>query len=358
MLKNKPAMHQDLLSIVSGERKGFIASAARVALSFLTPIYRIGFWFRNRKFDADPSSIEKVDVPVISIGNLTTGGTGKTPMVIWMSQFLRQHDLRVVIVSRGYGAKKVDGKTAPNDEALELGHRLPETPHLQDPDRVKSASRAVEELAAQVVLLDDGFQHRRLYRDLDIVLIDATNPFGYDRLLPRGLLREPIENIRRADLVIITRCENVQEEQIRQIESRIRSIDSQMKIAKSKTVAKQLIQYDGQTQQVDERDAKDVWFAFCAIGNPGALEMTLAKAGFNVGGSYFFPDHHHFSSQDLELVAAKAKESGATKIVCTHKDLVKVCANQIGQLSVYALQIDIEFVDGQQMVEEQVLGAR
>jgi len=137
----------------------------------------MGLWWRSRKFESDPASIQRVEVPVISVGNLTTGGTGKTPMVVWLCRYLRGKGLRVAIVSRGYNSDD----SGSNDEALELENRLPDVPHLQDPDRVKVARIATEELESEVIVMDDGFQHRRLGRDLDLVLIDATNPFGYQR---------------------------------------------------------------------------------------------------------------------------------------------------------------------------------
>ena len=133
---------------------------------------------------------------MISIGNLTTGGTGKTPLVVWTARFLRAQDFRVAVVSRGYGMDSSDDPSETrNDEAMEMELRLPDVPHLQDPDRYRMATIAIEELDSQIILLDDGFQHRQLQRDLDIVLIDVINPFGYDRLLPRGLLREPLSSL-------------------------------------------------------------------------------------------------------------------------------------------------------------------
>ena len=165
----------------------------------LTPIYRFAIDRRNNRFENDSDAITKVDVPVISIGNLTTGGTGKTPLVIWLCRQIRQRNRRVAIISRGYGAETSDRKTVkPNDEAMELGQRLPDVPHLQNPDRIASATIAIEELETQFIVMDDGFQHRHLHRDLDIVVVDATEPFGYGYLLPRGLLREPVKSLSRA----------------------------------------------------------------------------------------------------------------------------------------------------------------
>ena len=186
-----------------------------------------------------------VSVPVISVGNLTLGGTGKTPMVKWLAQWLHTHRIRPAIVSRGYGARSTERGAgsmeqenleggsrvllpaprsllpALNDEAMELHRSLPEVPHVQNPDRVAGAERAINEFGCQVVLLDDGFQHRRLARDLDIVLLDASAPFGFEHVFPRGMLREPIEGLERASVVCLTRADLLNETDRAMIRQRV-----------------------------------------------------------------------------------------------------------------------------------------
>ena len=207
-------MALDYRVIMSGERTDLSAVLMRGGLRAASSLYRVGVSSRNRRFDRGSAEVHCCGVPVVSIGNLTTGGTGKTPIVCFLAKKLRQHHLRVSIVSRGYGR----GEAESNDEAMELADRLPDVPHVQDADRVEAARIAVQELATQIVLMDDGFQHRRLHRDLDIVVIDATCPFGFGYLLPRGLLREPIASLRRADLVILSRCDLVDSAVLQQIE--------------------------------------------------------------------------------------------------------------------------------------------
>ena len=200
-------------------KRGGGAGGARAVLWMLTPLYQLAVWWRNRRFDSRSDQIHKVDVPVISVGNLTTGGTGKTPFVIWLAQTMRQwegpttedpvrqsneqpiNDLRVSIISRGYGANA----SGINDEGLEIERRLADVPHLQDPDRFQMAVTAVEELETQLIILDDGFQYLALKHRLDIVLVDRTNPFGNRRMLPRGILREPVRNIKRAGFIFVTK---------------------------------------------------------------------------------------------------------------------------------------------------------
>ena len=186
------AMRQRFLSLVSG-RRGVWPSLQRLGLLAASGLYAVAVQARNFAYAAGWLRSHRVGMPVVSVGNLTVGGTGKTPCVEYVAGFYRRQDRRVAILSRGYG-----GSGGRNDEALVLDENLPDVPHLQGPDRVALARTALEELESEVLILDDGFQHRRLARDLDLVLLDATVPWGYGHLLPRGLLREPAGGVRRA----------------------------------------------------------------------------------------------------------------------------------------------------------------
>jgi len=340
-----------LLDTISGKTTGPAAAATRLVLWAITPVYRLAIAIRNRKFTRDTSAVTRVDVPVVSIGNLTTGGTGKSPMVIWVSQRLRELGLRVAVISRGYGGQRDASGTRANDEALEMQQRLPDVPQLQDPDRIKSASIAIEELETQCLVMDDGFQHRRLHRDLDVVLVDATNPFGYGYLLPRGLLREPIGSLARADVVVVTRCQQVTQPAIDAILKVIaKATDGDRVppvICQTQTVAKRWLQFDGQSMEVSDFGTVPV-FACCAIGNPDSFTKTAKLSGVNVVGQKFFPDHHAFARDDIESVVQLAREKGAHRIICTHKDLVKIAVNQFDDMPFFALQIDLEFTHGEQ----------
>ncbi len=149
-------------AVVSGRQRGVRAAMLRAGLSVAEPFYRLGVRWRNRQFDTGSREIHRVNVPVISVGNLTVGGTGKTPMVEWLARWFRERGVRVALVSRGYGAEA----GARNDEAIELEEKLPDVPHLQNPNRVEAAQTAIEELETQLIVLDDAFQHRRIHRDL------------------------------------------------------------------------------------------------------------------------------------------------------------------------------------------------
>ena len=345
----------ELIKIISGHRHGLRASVIRSCLSCLTPIYRLVIGIRNRRFDRamaihDQTIVKQAGVPVISVGNLTTGGTGKTPLVIWIANYLQHHALRVALISRGYGSRDTDRTVVQNDEAMEMEIRLPGVPHLQSPDRYGMSQQAIEEFNTQIIVLDDAFQHRHIHRDLDIVLIDATLPFGFGRLLPRGLLREPLSSLRRADLVILTRSDLVDQEQREQTVARIREDLSDQPVLETRTVACGLIQSNGQQTPIEEVSGQSIFY-FCGIGNPAGFQASLEGQGFDIRGSAIFPDHHDYSPRDIEQIGESAVASGASAIVCTHKDLVKIGVNQLHQLPLYAIVIDIRFLSGEKTIE-------
>jgi tetraacyldisaccharide 4'-kinase len=350
---------QQLIDILSNQRRDLLAILLRFGLGLLTPFYRFAIWWRNRRFDRDsqldPATlIKRVAAPVISIGNLTTGGTGKTPLVIWTARFFRGQNFRVAVISRGYGADANHPSETRNDEAMEMELRLPDVPHLQDPDRYRVATIAVEELDSQIILLDDGFQHRRLRRDLDIVLIDAINPFGYNRLLPRGLMREPLSSLQRADVVVLTRCNLVSNDAKTAILDRMGRHITNALLVQTGTSPIAWLQFDGRQFPLEHLRGRAV-FGFCGIGNPHGFRQTLQRLQLEPKEFRVFADHHHYSRADLSKLAGSAQQAGASALVCTHKDLVKVGCNEIAGLPVYALLIEIEFLEGQREFEAKLL---
>ncbi len=298
--------------------------------------------FRNWQFDLGWKTASRSALPVISIGNLTTGGTGKTPLVIWFAEKLRAHGVRVAILSRGYGALSA----GENDEARELAERLPDVPNLIDPSRVRSARIAEEELEMQVCILDDGFQHRYLARDLDVVLIDATMPFGFGAVLPRGLLREPVGGLRRANLVIITRANAVADDVLVRIEQAVRKWNPAVPIARGIVEPRSWRRADGERLPIHDLSLEKT-FMVCAIGNPAGFRTSLSHLRAHVVGEAIFADHHHFDDADLAEIVRLAAVAGAQTIVCTVKDLVKINRNRVGNCPIWALEISSCFLSGE-----------
>lgn len=331
----------ELHDLISGKTKGFRATCFRTLLTCLEPFYYLATLLRNRRYDRNPKLTTKVGIPVISVGNLTVGGTGKTPVVLWIAKELRRLDLRVAILSRGYGAE-----SSRNDEAMELEARLPDVPHVQHPDRIAGAQIAIEELESQILVMDDAFQHRRIARDLDIVLIDALCPFGYGHLLPRGLLRESISGLHRAQVAILSRSNQISEAERSKLRSTILKINPSLLWVEAFHQPSRLITASSQVRDLSELKRRAI-AAFCGIGNPEAFRKTLAQCGANIQAFRTYPDHHSYTTSDIAQLQDLAKSQNCDALICTQKDLVKIGVDSLGDISLWALQIDIAFHAGE-----------
>ena len=305
--------------------------------------YTVVVGHRNRRYDQGQTEIYRAGVPVISVGNLTLGGTGKTPMVKWIARYLRRRDLRVAILSRGYATTE----GAKNDEALELEQALPDVPHLQSPNRVAIAQAATRELDSQVVVLDDGFQHRKLGRDLDIVLLDATEPFGFDHVFPRGTLREPVSELRRAGVACLSRADLVDARAREAIQCRVAKLAPNAAWCEVSHAPRTLLNSLGETKSLTELSGTRV-FGFCGIGNPAAFRRTLEAAGAEVAGWREFPDHHAYAAGDVAELQTAIADSGARLAVCTQKDLVKLRIPALADAPLWSVVVEIGFLSGEQ----------
>jgi tetraacyldisaccharide 4'-kinase len=328
--------------VVSGDRRGPLGAAVRAGLSLLEWPYSAAMAWRNARFDRTANAVERVGVPVISIGNVTVGGTGKTPLVAAVAEWFVQRGVRVGLVSRGYGSDPMAGV---NDEYRELAQRLPNVPHVQDVDRVAAARRCIDEWGAQVIVLDDGFQHRRLARQLDLVVIDSLNPFGYGRLLPRGMLREPVRNVRRANLVVLSRTDLVDHARRTEIERELQSQAGSVTCVEAVQRPQGWLNAAGVHGPLEQLSGLPV-LAFCGIGNPQAFRRTLEAVRVDVRDFVTFPDHHRYTAQDFERLTTHAQQLDAKTLVCTHKDLVKIEPGRGAGLPVWALMIEAVITRG------------
>lgn len=313
--------HEHFIRIISGQRRGAIATAVRLLLRLLAIPCAAVTAGRNLMFDLGFRTTATLEVPVISVGNLTTGGTGKTPLVASIVQMLQQLNRVPGIVSRGYRADS--GGT--NDEKRVLEHLCPGVPHLQNPDRVSAAAKIIKEFHVDAIVLDDGFQHRRINRDLDLVLIDATNPFGYNSVLPRGLLRESLRGLRRADAVVITRCDQVSAARLAGIEERIGNLVPQLsdRLVRVSFSPAGLLDTVGTSHPLSLMEQRRVML-LAAIGNPAGFEETCRSAGASIVQTRFFADHHHYTEWDLRAVRLQAAEHQVDLVLTTVKDIVKI----------------------------------
>lgn len=332
-------------ALVSGRSRGWRPALARVGLSAASGPYAAAVWLRNRLYDRGWKQTQRAAVPVISVGNLTLGGTGKTPCVEYLARFYRERDVRLAILSRGY-----KGERGRNDEAMVLEENLPDVPHLQGTDRIALAATAVEELEAELLILDDGFQHRRLGRDLDVVLLDATNPWGHGRHFPRGLLRESPCELRRAGVVMLTRCDQMPDEDVRALETKARKFAPDAPVVATEHAPVEWLQHDAPSRPVETLLGRPV-VAFCGLGNPDAFRRTLRDLGCVPKEFRSFPDHHGYTRADLESLRDWARRQPADAVLATtQKDLVKLRTARIGERDLFALRIGLRVRDSAESV--------
>lgn len=312
----------------------------------LSHLYGAEVGRRNARFDRG-LGVTRLDRRVISVGNLSAGGTGKTPMVRWVVGELLRLGHHPAIAMRGYGA----GRDGMSDEAAEHADALPDIPIVAQPDRI-SGLRSLFETdrgrAVDSVVLDDGFQHRQIARDLDIVLVDATRPFFRDALLPTGFLREPGSSLGRAGAVVLTRAERLREDDLRVVMSRCRA----MVAGPSVPVVAAEMRWDRVhvygsspgTEPVSVLRGKRL-IVLSAIGNPSAFEQAVIQAQVEVADRLMLPDHAKFDAgviRDLSNLVASSRAAG---IVTTMKDWVKLrrtdVVARVGQVFVPEISVEL-----------------
>lgn len=290
--------------------------------------------FRNLLFEKGIFKSNALGVPTISVGNITVGGTGKTPLVAYIAEFLADSGEKVCILTRGYGRensierivvsdgnKIIEKARLTGDEPLELANKLGEKAIIvADANRFEAGKWARENFDITAFVLDDAFQHRRVRRDLDLVCIDAANPFGNKKVLPFGTLREPLKNLKRADAIIITRANLLEEKQIKELENQISKI-TKTSVFISRNKIKQLTELK---TKIKNQQSKINFFAFCALGNPNNFFAQLKDENFTLVGEKAFSDHHFYNQKDIGKLEEKANKKGANALLTTAKDAVKL----------------------------------
>ncbi len=290
-----------------------------MAAGLLTPIallYEGVIRARNLYYDRVPGAVRRAGVPVISVGNLTVGGTGKTPLVIEIVRRLREWGRRPAILTRGYRAAA--GQKA--DEVLEYRDAVPDVPIVVNPDRVAGA-RAATAQAADCLVLDDGFQHRRLARDLDIVLIDTLNPWGGRQMLPAGRLREPIASLRRAHVFVLTRANQAAPAVVESLRHELAKLAVGRTIVSAEVSPAGLHFSDDREASVGDLRGREV-LAVCGLGNPVTFEQLVGTLTGRPVRTLRFHDHRRYDRRDAERIAITA--GGERWVVTTRKDWVKL----------------------------------
>ncbi len=296
---------------------------------------------RSRLYESGLFAAHRAGVPVFSVGNISVGGTGKTPLVIWLARELERRGRRVGWLARGYGARAGEA----NDEVRMLQGALPKLDHVQGSDRVRGAQQLVAR-GVNAIVLDDGFQHRRLARDVDLVLVDALRPWGLSRnaggdsvraLLPRGLLREWPSALARADVIVLTRADQVPEQWLDALGAELERFAPGVPQARAVHAARAVRTNDGALESLDLLRGREVDLV-SGIGNPEAFSSTARALGARVCEERRFKDHHDFTAADVEGLSRDGR-----LLLCTAKDQVKLAALGV---TCAALEIELSLQSG------------
>lgn len=333
--------------------------APRWLLAPLARAYGLAVQRRNARFDRGVRSAMSAAVPVISVGSITAGGAGKTPMTQWIARVVLDAGAAPAIALRGYRASR-DGAS---DEATEHAETIPDAPVAVGADRLATLRRLRDAgTPFDCAILDDGFQRRDVHRDLDIALVDATRDVFTDALLPLGLLREPVVNLRRAGAVILTRADLVKPEARQRLAERLRALapNAIHAVARHAWTSVRVWRHGA------ERTCDTPWLtgrrviACCAIARPAAFLAQLRRAGAEVADAITLRDHADFSPRVMRRLAQAARSARADAIVCTHKDWVKMrrspMTSSLGAPIVWPV-LSIEFLEGEDAIRAAIVAA-
>ena len=325
-------------SIMKDEKKGIISQGVKAFLSFLSFFYYIGIKVVDWSYRSGLRKIIKVSVPVVSVGNITVGGTGKTPFSLYLADYFISKGLKPAILTRGYG----------KDENIMMKDELPEVPIIVGQDRVKSTVKA-KNFGRDLVILDDGFQHRRLDRGMNILLIDTITFSGNGTLLPRGVFREPIDSVKRADLFVLTKADAAGDERIKEVEALLGKYSPDIPVISVRHKPVFLTDVTGAAYSIDDMCGKKI-FLVSAIADPEYFRFLIKKNGGLVVLEKLYSDHHPYSQLDIKTISVNCLKCDADMIITTKKDYVKLRGLDISFIEekLFILNIAIEIEEGKE----------
>jgi len=335
-----------------------------IALLPLSKLYGAIVWLRNRCYDMQLFHSRKVDVPVISVGNMTAGGTGKTPFVEYLVRYLLARKKRVAVISRGYkrksrglvvvsdGGSMLVNRSDAGDEPFQIAEKFPEAVVIVDERRLRAARESVEKYGVEVIVLDDGFQHRSLERDLDVVMVNGAESLQDLPMLPAGLRREPMQELGRADLVVISGPRSRDD-----VPAQLKKYTSApvVSAAARPILFRSLLEKSRRT--LEEMRGSSC-MAFCGIGNPESFRRALESAGVRINQFVTFRDHHGYTAKDLEGIMKLYEGNPQQYLVTTEKDAVKLRSLSLDAARCGGkfcfLEIEMEIVEGRALLHESI----
>ncbi|PRX35721.1 lipid-A-disaccharide kinase [Orenia metallireducens] len=358
-----------LLDVINGKETGLIAKIILIILTLLSFLYKVIITLRKLMYSWGIKKQKSLSAKVISVGNITVGGTGKTPVVQLLAKTLTEKGHKVVVLNRGYKANFSDkvglvsngteilmDADQAGDEAYMLASSLTGIPVIIGSERSQTGEFACQEFNPDFIILDDAFQHLQVARDYDLVVIDATNPFGNEHLLPRGLLREPLSSLKRAHVFFLTKVDQIGETRLRDIKKRLIEINPAAMIITTKHNPTYLRRINS-NQQNEINLTGEKTLAVSGIGNPKAFEQTLRGLGAELVDKIRFADHHTYTHKEILEIYTLASEKNVDRIITTEKDAVSInddLLEEIGleMISFEVLGIEIGIIDSSYKFDE------
>ncbi|NIM98972.1 MAG: tetraacyldisaccharide 4'-kinase [candidate division Zixibacteria bacterium] len=354
--------------IPSNQKKGegLLWALVLGVLSLFSLLYQLASTARTWLYQHGICRRQRLKARVISVGNVTVGGTGKTPLVLYLAEKLREKNRKVAILTRGYRRKKremvelthetcrrIDWQDV-GDEPYLLAKRLLDVPIMVSKRRSTSGEKALQKFGSEILILDDGLQHLRLSRELDIVVIDSVNPFGNGRLLPAGILREPLTSLKRADIFVLTKTDHVPS--TNELVHLLRRYNPQAPIVESvyrvRSIQGLFNDSSVEPKRIEEKKA----YAFSGIGNPASFENTLEQLKIHILKHRKFTDHYPYSKRDLMDLEGEARGVGADFAVTTEKDSVRIPLVNELEIPFYVVKIDLRITQAEKTLLDKIQG--
>lgn len=345
------SLKEYLYNLVTGRIKGMLAVFLRGFLFIFSLVYGLAVIVLAFIYRIRPN---RLNARVISVGNITLGGTGKTTLVEYLAAKLSSSGKKIAVLTRGYKRDTAgEGLAGMGDEPAMLQKKLPQVRVIVDKDRVKAGIRAIKEYAADTLILDDGMQQWRLFKDLEIVAIDAANPFGNHRMLPAGFLREPLSALKRADIFVLTQVSSGQDTE--GLCAKLRRINPRALIVESKHEPVSFSNTHNPDEVLSLSSFRGRHTAvFSGIGNPQGFEDCLCSLGINIGLPIRFGDHHDYTQSELDGIAREALKNKLEAIITTQKDAVKIARLENAGLPVFALDIKLNIIKNETEFERRL----
>ncbi|MFT5387808.1 MAG: tetraacyldisaccharide 4'-kinase [Lysobacterales bacterium] len=343
-------MKQYFLNIITDKDNDIVARLLKLVLWLFSFVYQAVIALRRFFYRIGLLKSTDLKVPVISVGNIVMGGTGKTPLVVYIAKYLEGRSKTACVLMRGYMDKSKGEVASASDEAMVLNEKLPKTPILVGSNRSLNAQEFLKNNKTDSFILDDGFQHWQIKRDCDIVVIDALNPFGNKNTIPRGILRERFGALKRAHIFVLARVDLVTEDKKNQISKLLHNYNEGALVVEAAHVPSQLIDaIEGKDLELSILKDSDV-VCFSSIGNPDAFERMLKNCGCHLRKEIRFIDHHVYRQMDIDEVCQTATKFDTQIVVTTQKDIVKLklFLNSFkGKVQVLVLNVELEVLKGE-----------